>query len=422
MTPQISVVIPSHNRRATLQMVLEGLAAQTLPQTQFEVLVVLDGCRDDSPQMLAQWHASGRLPNLRWLEQPQSGQAAARNNGAAAAAAPIVLFIDDDVVPEADLLERHLSHYTSAEPIAVLGDCLIVRERRESLYHLGVWAWWEDMYEQRSRPGRQPGYRDFCAGNVSLHRATFLAAGGFDVAFRGYGGEDYELGYRLLQAGVRFIADRRLRALHYHRSTTASILRATRQEAHGEALLGQKHPELRASMRLQHQKAEGNYGLMKQLAFHYPAIGDRLMPVLLQIANLLERLRMRRRWFACVDLIRGYAFWRGTADAFESIPALEAYRRETALPPAIIIELEPTGHLPAQLPRLYVDGPSSVQISYAGELLGTLEIPNAIEQPIRDYLYSQLVWQLGPALWRTLYARGYLPQQLAWLHYPEVPS
>jgi glycosyltransferase involved in cell wall biosynthesis len=418
MTLQISVVVPSHNRRATLEMVLAGLAAQTLPKAQFEVVVVLDGCRDDSPHLLSEWAASGRLPNLRWLEQPQSGQAAARNNGAAAAAAPVLLFIDDDVVPEPELLERHLAYYTGDEAIAVLGDCLIVRERAESLYHLGVWAWWEDMYQQRSKPGRQPGYRDFCAGNVSLRRETFLAAGGFDTAFRGYGGEDYELGYRLIQAGVRLIADRRLRARHYHRTIIAGVLRATRQEAHGEVLLGRKHPELRAGLRL-HQQPPGSYGLMKRLALSYPALGDQAIKLLRVAQDMLERLNMRRRWLFCFDLLRGYAYWRGARDEFGSAAALDAYCRETIAAPTITIELEPDGRLPATLPQLYVDGPSRIILAHQGEYLGTIAIPGFIEAPVREYLHEQIVYQLGPTLWARLAAQGCLPMHLTWLTYPD---
>ncbi|MCL4402906.1 MAG: glycosyltransferase, partial [Acidobacteria bacterium] len=42
----ISVVIPTHNRCATLRCALESLANQSLGSAEYEVIVVADGCDD----------------------------------------------------------------------------------------------------------------------------------------------------------------------------------------------------------------------------------------------------------------------------------------------------------------------------------------------------------------------------------------
>lgn len=398
-----SVIIPSYNRRATLEMVLEGLARQTLPRDAFEVIVVLDGTTDDSAAMLANWQQAGRLAHLRWHSQANSGQALARNAGVQLAAAPVVVFLDDDVVPEPELLAVHAGHHRAGARQAVLGDCLVVRERRDSLYHLGVWAWWEDTYQRRALPGRQPGYRDFCAGNVSLRRADFLNVGGFDPAFRGYGGEDFELGYRLLRAGVTLVADRSARARHYHRTTVAGVLKATRQEGQGDVLLGRKHPELRAGLRLMSIPRD-RYGLLVRTAVQAPAVGDRIVALLQRTLPLFERVQMRRRWLAYFNHVRGYAYWRGVRDALGSWAALLTYRAgATPLPHQ---QLDISAGLPANLPPLWVDGPSTLDITYHGKLLGTLRLPDAIEEPLRPYLARQLIEQFGPRLKTVLAGTG----------------
>ncbi len=390
--PKCSVIVPSYNRRATLEMVLQGLARQTLPQEQFEVIVVLDGGTDDSAAMLVDWQQAGSIQNLRWHQQPNSGQATARNTGVQLATAPIVGFLDDDVVPEPELLAVHLEQHHTNAPRAVLGDCLIVREQHDSLYHLGVWAWWEDMYHRRALPGRQPGYRDFCAGNVSLRREDFLRVGGFDSSFRGYGGEDYELGYRLLQAGVELVADRNARALHYHRTTVAGVIRATRQEGRGDVLLGQKHPELRAGLRLMSIPRD-RYGLLVRTAVQAPAVGDRIVAVLQSMLPLFERTQMRRRWLSYFNHVRGYAYWRGVRDALGSWNALLKYRRNALPIPQQLLDI--SDGLPPKLPKLWVDGPSTLQITYRGECVGTLHLMRPIESPVRQYLSEQLISQLG---------------------------
>jgi glycosyltransferase involved in cell wall biosynthesis len=418
MDLQCSVIVPSYNRRATLEMVLAGLAAQTLAGERFEVLVVLDGGSDDSAAMLARWRDEGRIRNLRWLTQPNSGQAAARNNGAQAARAPILVFLDDDVVPEPELLEAHLRWYDSDERLTVLGDCLIVRERRESLYHLMVWAWWEDMYRARALPGRRPGIRDFCAGNFSLRRADLLHVGGFDTDFRGYGGEDFELGHRLLRGGVRFVADRGARARHYHRTSVAGVLRATRQEAHGDKLLGLKHPELLPGLRLARLPG-GRYALLALLAMFAPALGDLLMRLLQAALPLYERLQLRRLWQSWFDHIRGYSYWRGVRDAFGSWRALRAYQRTA--PPLPRQSLDLSAGLPA-LPDVWVDGPSVLELRVGGARLGEVYLPRAIEAPLRDYLAEQIYAQLGPQLWRRLRREPALARSLGWLDHPHLPE
>jgi GT2 family glycosyltransferase len=397
--PLCTVVIPSYNRRATLEMVLEGLAQQTLSADHFEVMVVLDGSTDDSPIMLESWRQSGRLPNLRWHLQPNSGQAQARNTGVQLATTPIIVFLDDDVVPEPELLEAHLQHHVDGRSIAVLGDCLVVREQRDSLYHLGVWAWWEDMYHRRALPGRKPGFRDFCTGNVSLRREDFLRVGGFDPDFRGYGGEDFELGYRLLQAGVEFVSDRRVRARHYHRTTVAGVLRATRQEGRGDILLGQKHPELRSGLRLMRIPRD-RYGLLVSTALIFPQFGDLITTLLRWILPICERYQLRRRWLSYFNHIRGYAYWRGVRDALGGWQALMAYRAAAHAP--IEQQIDISNGLPKLLPDIPVDVPSRLVVLFREQPIGTLQLSAPIDMPLRPYLAEQLIEQLGPTLQTVL--------------------
>ncbi|HEY7357106.1 MAG TPA: glycosyltransferase family A protein, partial [Ktedonobacterales bacterium] len=97
-----SLVIPTHNRRESLRMVLEALASQTTPPGEFEVVLICDGCTDGSVEMARSLH----VPYcLRVLEQtPNQGPAAARTLGVQEARAALIVFIDDDVVPESTLL------------------------------------------------------------------------------------------------------------------------------------------------------------------------------------------------------------------------------------------------------------------------------------------------------------------------------
>jgi GT2 family glycosyltransferase len=60
-------------------------------------------------------------------------------------------------------------------------------------------------------------YRCFWSLNFAMRRKTFLAAGGFDEGYTGYGGEDTDFGKTLDQTGVAIAWVRGARAYHqYH--------------------------------------------------------------------------------------------------------------------------------------------------------------------------------------------------------------
>jgi GT2 family glycosyltransferase len=387
---QMSVIIPSHNRRETLAMVLDGLSRQTVPLDKFEIIVVLDGPTDDSPALLRQWQQQHPLPYLRWKSQPQSGQAAARNAGVEMAEAPIIVFLDDDIVPEAENLAEHIRWYQDDNHITVLGDCHVVREEPVSFYQLMVWAWWEDMYYERARLDHQTNYRDFCAGNVSLRRADFLAAGGFDMRFRGYGGEDYDLGYRLLNMGVRFIAHPGARSLHYHRTTVDGVLRATRQEARADVLLGRKYPELRSGLRLA-QLPNGGFRRLANLALDNPIQGDLVMRLRLRILPLYERAKLRRRWRRVLGQLRVYAYWRGVRDAVGSRTAWAEFASGGTRP--AIQRLDIRNGLPDLLPVSQTSVSNLLLVTWGDIQLGSIELPETTGEPLRSYVARQITEQ-----------------------------
>jgi glycosyltransferase involved in cell wall biosynthesis len=102
--PEVSVVIPTHNRRRLLGQTLRSVLGQR--GVEFEVVVVDDGSTDGTAEAVA---ALGD-PRVRLLrhEHPR-GVATARNVGAAAARAAWVALLDDDDLWAPDKLARQLA-------------------------------------------------------------------------------------------------------------------------------------------------------------------------------------------------------------------------------------------------------------------------------------------------------------------------
>ena len=84
---QVSVVMPTHNRWAQLQRVLEGYREIAFPREAFEVIVCDDASDDDTPEQIRAFIETAPF-TLRYLHQEKKGPAAARNMGINAATAP----------------------------------------------------------------------------------------------------------------------------------------------------------------------------------------------------------------------------------------------------------------------------------------------------------------------------------------------
>ena len=242
MTPEFSVVIPTYERPQTLFRVLDALAVQA-EAPPFEVVVVDDGSRDDTPARL---RAHAPTYPFRHFTQENAGPAAARNRGVREAAGRLVLFLGDDTVPEPGLLAVHARAHAErgADPVAVLGYTTWPRERRVSpfLHHINEYGL-QFGYGLIEDPERVP-FNFFYTSNISLPRALLLEVGLFDTTFPYAAWEDIEIAYRMTRRGLRIVYRPEAVTRHHHDISFASFRR--RQESSGEsaAVFFGKHPEL----------------------------------------------------------------------------------------------------------------------------------------------------------------------------------
>lgn len=187
--PECSVVVPVRNGAAFLAESLPALAAAQAEDV--ELIVCDDGSQDGSVRIAA---AHGARVLLR--EGP-AGPAVARNRGAHAAEGTILLFLDADVRVHADTILRLRRELDDPEVTAAFGsydDAPAVRSWPSLYRNLA-----HHFVHQRSRRDAST----FWAGCGAIRREAFLAAGGFDPAYRRPSIEDVELGYRLRAAGHR---------------------------------------------------------------------------------------------------------------------------------------------------------------------------------------------------------------------------
>ena len=113
-TPDLSVIIPTHNRPADLELVIDGLMRQQAGGVSYEVIVVDDGSTDNSRQIIARYK-----DGIRTVFQDNGGQGAAYNAGWAAARGKFVLFLDSDDVLTPDALSKIVSAFERSDAVKV---------------------------------------------------------------------------------------------------------------------------------------------------------------------------------------------------------------------------------------------------------------------------------------------------------------
>ncbi len=179
-----SVVIATKDRARYLEHAIASLDAQ-IGAPAFEIVVVDNGSTDETPHVVERASAASRMP-VRYLYEAQANRGKARNAGVRAAQGELVIFCDDDVQAPPGWVAAHDAAQVR-EGLVVGGPILNV-----------------DGYDERPRPALVHYSRAFfCTCNVSLTRAAFEQAGGFDEGFDLYGWEDTELGVRLRELGLQ---------------------------------------------------------------------------------------------------------------------------------------------------------------------------------------------------------------------------
>lgn len=94
MIPEVSVVISTYNRHASVARAIESVLHQ-VDAPEFELIVVDNNCTDGTEQVVNELVRAD--PRLRYVFEPEQGVSFGRNAGIRAARAEIVAFTDDDV-------------------------------------------------------------------------------------------------------------------------------------------------------------------------------------------------------------------------------------------------------------------------------------------------------------------------------------
>lgn len=213
MTPRLSLVIVSWNRKSDMQILLDSVWAQTHSNVQ---VVIVDNGSTDGTQEWLRTLTDERIA-VHYADT-NLGAAVARNIGMSLALdADYIGFLDSDaelIQPDSlatmvNYLEQHRDEYVGVAP-AIYADAECTQ-----LWLLGAYMT-EDCYYDAVRSLRDTKSPHFLSTCVSVWRAAALfEVGGFDTAYP-FGFEDYDLAVRVRRhTGCELAVLPELRAVHH---------------------------------------------------------------------------------------------------------------------------------------------------------------------------------------------------------------
>lgn len=206
---KISTIIPSYNRPAALGRCLESFVHQSLPKSEFEIVVVDDGSHQPLDDVVA---THGNSLDIKLIRQSNGGPASARNRGVAEASGDFIAFIDDDCEADEDWLSSFVNRLL-AEPGLLLGGQTI-NQLKDNTYSQVCQTLLDYLYEYYEKTDSE--MRFFTTNNMALSRQAFLDAGAFDEGFAVAGGEDREFCDRWQHSGGKAALNTEAICFHSH--------------------------------------------------------------------------------------------------------------------------------------------------------------------------------------------------------------
>jgi N-acetylneuraminate synthase/N,N'-diacetyllegionaminate synthase len=199
--PLVSVVTPSLDQGRYLEAAIRSVGDQDYPR--IEHIVVDGGSTDGTLDVLR------RHPGVRWLSEPDDGQADAINKGFALATGEIFAWLNADDVYLPGAVAAAVDALTASGAVLVYGGWRQIDEAGLTVRDVAVQPFdYRELLEVRNMIAQPAAF---------FTRAAFEAAGGLDPGYR-YA-LDYELWLRLCRLGEVRTIDRPLASFRLHGSS-----------------------------------------------------------------------------------------------------------------------------------------------------------------------------------------------------------
>jgi GT2 family glycosyltransferase len=209
--PSVSVVIITRERPKSLKRCVLSILNNEFKNIE---IVILDNSSADSKQLTQAFLSTLNAPcPIKYIETYPKGFAELRQQAVEQTEGEIIMSIDDDCVADKEAIAHIVSRFAEDPRIGIIGG---------QLTNVGFEG--QRQFKGRGRLGPNGTFEQvedhnqaevFGSANMSIRRAAFEAAGGYDLFFAG-GLEEADLTLRIRHKGYAVVYEPAVKIIHCH--------------------------------------------------------------------------------------------------------------------------------------------------------------------------------------------------------------
>jgi glycosyltransferase involved in cell wall biosynthesis len=231
----VSIVIPTYNRKNSLVETVKSLFNQDFPKEKYEILICDDGSTDETYEIVKNLQ-NNAVCELRYYRQENAGPAAARNLGIKESRGSIVGFIDDDCTATNKWILNAVKEFKNRNVGGVQGPTvpLGIMQFKKKIFN---YARTSDVTEQNY---------SYATCNIFYRKNLLYDTGLFDENFpRPCWGEDTDLGNKIVLNGYDIAFNDEVKAFHEIQYIPFIKYLKSLKKYEGRAYLVKKYPFMR---------------------------------------------------------------------------------------------------------------------------------------------------------------------------------
>lgn len=221
---KISVIVPTYKPKEYLWECLESIYGQTLAKEEYELLLVLNGCKEPYDTDIKGWIEEHKDLCVRYFQTNQGGVSNARNIALDHAQGEYVTFIDDDDLISPKYLESLLTAATP-DTISLCYPYAFKDGQREKQLPYGITTAYEYCLTHNYRSISSRVRKYFSGPWMKLIPMSFIQGRRFDPRFRN--GEDSIFMFHISDR-IRHTAIASRDAIYYRRYREGSAITSKR--------------------------------------------------------------------------------------------------------------------------------------------------------------------------------------------------
>lgn len=230
--PLVSVIVPVLNASSHIDDCIMSLIDQDFPRTQYEIIIVDNGSKDDTLNILKRYKG-----HIEIFSESKKGSYAARNNGIAGSKGKIIAFTDADCIADKNWIKELCKAFISEDIGCVVGN--VKAYPGKSL--IEIFSKNKGILSQKV--GLESKFLPYGqTANMAFRKDVFETIGEFDNSL--ISGGDADISWRMqIETGYKLVYCQNSIVEHRHRTSLKGLFKQQFRYGFGRISLYKKYDD-----------------------------------------------------------------------------------------------------------------------------------------------------------------------------------